>query len=843
MKSSRWFALVIFILSARAYAQPLEPLDSAHLQLLLGKLNTVGSVLYIAAHPDDENTSMLAWLSNGKLVRTGYLSLTRGDGGQNLIGTEKGDALGVLRTQELLAARRIDGAEQFFTRAVDFGFTKSSDETLAIWGHDAILSDVVWVIRNFRPDIIITRFPPDGRAGHGQHTASAIFAEEAFTAAADPQRFPEQLLFVQPWQAKRLLWNVFRAGMEDSGAKTFTVDVGAYSPLLGESYQEIAAKSRSQHKSQGFGTAEQRGTNLSVFEMREGDPPARDIFDGIDLTWNRIPGGSAVGDILRDAATKFEPANPSALVPSLLEADTAMSRLAPDPIVKFKRNQLHRAIAAATGLWLAAVADRESATAGSSVVVTATAVNRSPVPMSITALKTPFASTPPTNEGSAVLNSALPDNVPVENKITVTIPETAPWSQPYWLREPEILAGPDNSIPARYRVNDPLEIGRAENAPSLPVTFTISIDGHPIALTVPTAFRRTDRVKGESYDPLEIVPPVTLASGAVYLFPDQHSKTIPVTVTGEADTVSGEVRLTAPAGWKITPAAYPVTITRGEQTTVQFTVAPPENQAAGDLTATFVSGAQRYSRGLMRVDYDHILPQTILPPSTSRLVRVDVRHAGSSVGYIMGPGDEVPAALRQIGYRVRLLSDADIESGTLSQYDTIIAGVRAFNVREALKRNEGRLMDYVKNGGTFVVQYNTPDRTMAPSFSPYPIKISGDRVTLENAPVTLIAGGNGLLNSPNTITAADFNSWVQERGLYFASEWDPRFTPIMASHDPGEKDLPGGTLIADYGKGKYIYTSYAWFRQLPAGVPGAYRLFANIVSAGHTGNGSAQPAH
>ncbi|MEO8218798.1 MAG: PIG-L family deacetylase [Acidobacteriota bacterium] len=832
MKSSRWIITIALVLLAiPARSQPLEPLDSSHLRLLLGKLNTVGSVLYIAAHPDDENTAMLAWLANGKLVRTGYLSLTRGDGGQNLIGTEKGDSLGVLRTEELLAARRIDGAEQFFTRAIDFGFTKSSDETLAIWGHDAVLSDVVWVIRNFRPDIIITRFPPDSRAGHGQHTASAILAEEAFKAAADPQRFPEQLLFVKPWQAKRLLWNVFRSGMQDTGATTVSVDLGAYNPLLGASYQEIAARSRSQHKSQGFGTAEQRGINLSILQVREGDPPQKDLFDGVDLTWNRIPGGAAVGEILRDAAAKYEAADPAAIVPRLLEADEAVNRLAPDPWIPMKRAQLHKAIASASGLWLGAVATTAEASRGSEVTITATAVNRSALPMTIAELKTPFDYVLPARETR--IDATLANNVPFEKSLTVRIPESAEWSQPYWLREPEVMGGPNNSIAARYSVNDPQLIGRAENAPALPVTFALMVSGHPISLTVPVSFRKTDRVKGESYEPFQIVPAVTISAGGVYIFPDRKAKTISVTISAAGKSVSGDLRLAAPAGWKISPQSLPLSLESGEERTVQFAVTPPENQSAGTLSTTFVTGQASYSRGLTRIDYPHILPQTMLPPATSRLVRVDVKHAGTHVGYIMGPGDDVPAALRQVGYDVTLLTDAEIESGPLARYDTIIAGVRAFNVREALKRNTSRLMEYVKNGGTFIVQYNTPDKTVAEHFSPYPMKLSGDRVTVETASITLLAPQNALLTSPNAIGPSDFDSWVQERGLYFASEWDPHFTAIMASHDPGEKDLPGGTLVADYGKGKYIYTSYAWFRQLPAGVPGAYRLFANMVSAGH----------
>ena len=791
------FLGVIFLAAAEAGAQPSRPMSAAELQLALSKLTVAGSALYIAAHPDDENTALLAWLASERLVRTGYLSMTRGEGGQNLIGSEKGELLGVIRTQELLAARRIDGAEQFFTRAVDFGYSKNPGETLRIWQKEKVLADVVWLIRSFRPDVIISRFPASGAGGHGHHTASAILAEEAFSAAADPARFPEQLALVKPWQPKRLLWNSFTRPGAEPPPGGLSIDLGAYNTLLGRSYTEIAADSRSMHKSQGFGSAERRGTVINRFQTVAGEPPQNDLFDGVDLSWNRFPGGEAVQSIFQRAAREFQPSHPHAVVPLLMEADRLIGRLNPEPLIEAKRRDLAEAVRAAAGLWIEAIAEAPETSAGSEIKVAATVVNRSPLPMNLVAVKSPW--------GQAALDAParLEHNKLLTREMTVRVPQNAPYSHPYWL---------NGETPQTW-------ISRAENPPALPVTFQIEIDGKPLSFTVPTLYRTVDRVKGEVYRPFIVAPVVTVELPQTpQVFTSSQPETISVRATdrGSGTGDSQGVRIDSPTGWSVT-----------RLDAESFRIAPPPKQSSDQLVAS----AAGSDRARVVIDYDHIPRQTLFPRATSRLVRVDLSKRGKRIGYVMGPGDDVPTALGEIGYEVTLLSDEDLHRGNLSQYDAIVTGVRAYNIRAALRQSQPRLLDYVKNGGTLVAQYNTSDESLPQSLGPFPLKISRDRVTVEEAPVSFVRADHPLLTAPNRITPADFEGWVQERGLYFPGEWDAQYQPVIATADPGEPEQRGSILYAPYGKGVFIYTGLSFFRQLPAGVPGAYRIFANLVSA------------
>jgi LmbE family N-acetylglucosaminyl deacetylase len=808
-----------------ARAQPEAVLSASETQLALKKLSVLGSALYVAAHPDDENTALLAYLANERGVRTAYLSVTRGDGGQNLIGTEKGALLGLLRTQELLAARRVDGAEQFFTRAIDFGFTKSPEETLRIWGREAALADVVWVIRRFRPDVIITRFPSTGEGGHGQHTASAILAREAFDAAGDPSRFPEQLRYVKAWKPKRLVWNVFsRAGERPKDADRMpSADVGAYNPLLGKSYTEIAAQSRSQHKSQGFGSAERRGTSVNYFAPLAGEEARSDIFDGVDLSWRRFEGGEAVGRLLQQAAREYSASSPQAVLPLLVRARRELDRLPQgDPLLEAKREQLSSVIRSCAGLWAEAVAAEAYATPGADVRVNVTLVNRSDFPLRLERIEADGGK--PREVGAELKN-----NQPSTTEVTATAPKE--YGQPYWLRkEPGagLFAVEDQTLVGEPSPLRPMRVG---------VTLAAGAEGDRLRLELPVLFRWTDRVQGELYRPVAVVPPVAVnLPERVLVFPERAPKQVRVTLRSNvAAETSGTLRLKLPAGWSSAPASLPVTLkSRDEEFKAAFTVTPPESDSQGTLAAEFETAAgQTISNGFAEIDYPHITRQTLFPAASARLVRVDVRRRGSLVGYVMGSGDEIPEALRQVGYDVVLLSDEDLERGDLQKFDAVIAGVRAYNTRAALRRQQRRLLEYVERGGTYVVQYNTNDRALE-SFplGPYPLKLSQERVTVEEAPVTLLAPQDSLLNEPNRITPADFEGWVQERGLNFPSEWDARYRTLFASHDPGEADKAGSTLVARHGRGTYVYTSLAWFRQLPAGVPGAYRLFVNLVSAG-----------
>ena len=822
-------ALLLLVLLAPTYAQRPASADSAETQAALRKLLVTGSVLYVGAHPDDENTAMLAYLARGRGARTAYLSLTRGDGGQNLLGTEKGELLGVVRTQELLAARRVDGAQQFFTRAIDFGFTKSPDETFRFWGHDEVLADVVWVIRRFRPDVIITRFPTTGEGGHGQHTASAILASEAFDAAGDPARFPEQLKYVEPWKPKRLLWNVFNFGgaTPKDADKMLKADVGAYAPLLGKSYTEIAAESRTMHKSQGQGTPERRGPAPNFFALIKGEPASKDIFDGVDMTWHRINGGDAVGQLLEEAARKYDPSNPSAVLPTLVRAYVLLNRMdisktPADPLVYEKRRELGEVIRACAGLWIEAVAPEPYVTPGGEVKVTTTIVNRSGFPLKSETVGVSSA-------GADTLRAELKNNEPLTREATRRVPPDASYSQPYWLRE-EPRAG-------RFSVSEMSYVGTPENFPSLDEHVAIvSGENDYVTFDVPVLYRWVDPVRGTLYRPVAVVPEVALSvEEKTLVFPDRQPKRVRVVLKNNtAAGAAGTLRLKLPAGWSATPAEVPAALkSKGEEFRADFNVTPPQGASVASLSAEFDSQGKIFTRGFNEINYPHIPPQTLFPVAAAKLVRVDLQRHGRTIGYVMGSGDEVPEALRQVGYDVTLLSDEDLESGDLSRFDAVITGVRAYNTRAVLRRQQKRLNEYVERGGTLVVQYNTPDRTLeGAQVGPFPFKLTQERVTDETAAINVLAPAEALMTAPNKITDEDFKGWVQERGLYFASDWDARYTPLFASHDPGEQDSKGSTLVAHVGSGTYVFTSLAFFRQLPAGVPGAYRLFVNMISAG-----------
>lgn len=830
---------------ARADARPHEPMDGAQLGLAIRKLAVLESALYIAAHPDDENTALLAYLSREKLARVGYLSVTRGDGGQNLLGTETGDALGVIRTQELLAARRVDGAEQFFTRAIDFGFSKNPDETLAIWGRDSVLADMVWVIRRFRPDILITRFPTDGSGGHGHHTASAILAEEAFTAAADPARFPEQIARgARPWQAKRIVWNSWRPDTT-RGAKMLRLDLGRYSALLGRSYTEIAAEGRSMHKSQGFGSAERRGSIESWYMLRGGAPADSDLFDGVVADWRRVPGAAQVAAQLAAASRTFDPARPAASLPPLVRAHRELARLGDDPWVAFKRSELEEVIRACAGLWLEAVAQFPSASPGGRIRVTALALNRSKAPLVLERVAMPFgalaaaptAPAPPGGfggtaamaeqgaPGSEVRDQKLPDNRAATAQAVIQLPADLATTQPYWLREP--------SGKGLFRVRNLALVGAPEDPPALSVRFTVQIEGESIPYDVPVVYRSTDPVLGERYRPFEVVPPVSLRlDQGVYVFPDAAPREVRLTVECGDEPLSGVARLGLPEGWRAEPPGAPVALKgKGDEATLRFTVTPGAVPQAATLSAWVESGGARYANRRVTIDYPHIPVETLLPPAEARLVRVDLKRVGDEVGYIAGSGDQIPDALRQMGFRVTALSDDDLGDASLSRFSSIVVGVRAYNTRPRLRIVQPRLLEYVRGGGTLVLQYDTADDALKDRLGPWPFTISRDRVTVEEAPIRLLKPDHPLLTRPNRITASDFEGWVQERGLYFPNPYDPKYETVISSNDPGEPARDGGILYAHYGNGVFIYTGYSWFRQLPAGVPGAYRLFANLVSA------------
>jgi LmbE family N-acetylglucosaminyl deacetylase len=813
--------------ASAADAPPLfpEPMSSSEIQLALQKLNVLGRVLYIAAHPDDENTNLMAFWANGSLYETAYLSITRGDGGQNLIGPELRERLGVIRTEELLAARRLDHAQQFFSRAVDFGFSKTADETLRIWDHDKILSDVVWVIRKFRPDVVVTRFSPDDHLTHGHHTASAILAQEAFAAASDPNRFPEQLAFVKPWRPTRLVWNTSQFFFSNRNLPfdptgLTTLEAGGYNPLLGKAYTEIAAASLSMHKSQGVGGTPRRGARKEYFKLLEGQPMASALFDGVDTSWSRVANSEAVAAKIRQIITDFHPTDPAASVAELLELRQALSELKNGDWVSEKKAELDQIIAACLGLHVEASTTNATITPGQTADVKLEAINRCNIPVTLQEVRFPLSG------DSTRLDAALPPNELVAKDLSCKIPENTPYSQPYWLRQPGTLG--------TFAVDDQKLIGLPENPPHLPLDITLQLSGQELSYIVDTRYRTVDPIAGELRQPIVIAPPVfTDFANGVLIFATNQPKSVPVRVTASTGPVNGQLKLTAPNGWHVDPASVQIDLKGANAEAVApFTVKPPEQDSEGTLRAIASIDGREYSFGRVRISYPHIGVHTLMPAAEVKVVRADIRKKGERIGYIPGAGDDVPESLQQIGYSVKMLNDGDITEKNLAQFSVVVLGIRAYNTDDRISTWLPELFAYVKSGGVAIAQYNTTADLKTKELAPYPLEISRDRVTDENAEVRILAPNHQVVTTPNKITSKDFEGWVQERGLYFPNKWDPAWTPILSCNDPKEKPLDGGLLVAKSGKGFFIYTSYSWFRQLPAGVPGAYRLFANMVSLG-----------
>lgn len=820
-------ALLAFVVSRTLPAQgppcllP-KPMHAAEIQLELQKLNVLGRVLYVAAHPDDENTNLMALWSNGSLYDTAYLSLTRGDGGQNLLGPELRERLGVIRTRELLAARQIDNAQQFFTRAVDFGFSKRADETLRLWDREKILADVVWVIRKFRPDVMVTRFSPEDNLTHGHHTASAILAQEAFTAAADPNRFPEQLTWVKPWPATRLVWNTSPFFFQNRNQPfdptgLTTIEAGGFAPLLGKAFTEIAAASLSMHKSQGVGSPPRRGERKEYFKSLAGSAMTTGLFDGVDTTWKRVPDSTGIARQVQELIATFSPADPAASVPKLLALRKTLGAVDNDWTAS-KRAEVEGLIASCAALYMESSTALSAVSPGQPLPIKFDAINRSPVSIKLISVYAPVS-------GQTLhVDAALGRDQLFTKELNPTLPENTLYSQPYWLRKPPTIG--------TFVVDDQQLIGLAENPPPFPIEVTVDIAGEEIRYLVDTRFRRVDPVAGEVHESLAITPPVfaNLPSGA-FVFPAQKPRSIAIEVASSNSAVGGSVHLTAPSGWQVTPKSIPVDLKApNENMFAEFSVIPPATAGEGTLAAVVAVGDKDFSFSREQIAYRHIGVQVLMPAAEARVVRADIRTTGRQIGYLPGAGDEIPQCLQQIGYNVTTLQPVDVTPINLSRFDAVVLGIRAYNTQNRIADLQRKLLDYVQAGGVVVAQYNTTADLKTSDIGPYPLQISRDRVTDETAEVRILAPNHPVLNTPNKITAEDFKGWVQERGLYFPDKWDPRWTAILSSNDPGEKPMDGGLLIAKAGKGYFVYTGYSWFRQLPAGVPGAYRLFANIVS-------------
>jgi LmbE family N-acetylglucosaminyl deacetylase len=820
MKNFTLLFLLLCVSGGLLHSQTPRSYSSSELYLFLQRLQKLGSVLYLAAHPDDENTRLLAYFSKERLFRTGYLSLTRGDGGQNLIGNEQGIELGLIRTNELLGARSIDGAQQFFSRAYDFGYSKSTDEALKIWDRQKILSDIVWVIRRFQPDVIITRFPEDNRAGHGQHSASAVLGREAFALAGDRTKFPEQFEFgVQPWSPTRIVWNNYMPN--DSALK---LDVGGYNRLLGRSNGEIAASSRSQHKSQGFGVPATRGRQIEQFLHTQGTPARLEIFDGIDTSWSRI-GQPQISLVIQKIIDSFDFSNPSSSVAGLVALYRQLNSLPKSPLVESKKQDVVELIEHCGGIWLEATTDQSFAVHGDSLKVMLTVNNRTGIPVLVSKYWIDG------RDSSVSIQPKFNENVSWQTRLRVDPARRA--TQPYWL-EHRMAEG-------SFDVREQMLIGSPLSPPAYEVVFETKIFGEQFSFRKPVMRKITDPVKGEVYHPLVIAPVATISSEPGIVLFNRGSKPQPIRIMVQANTdLSGYgATISKRTDYENRSVDDSFAVFRsGAVKQYPFTIDPRSLKGGtNELIRPFTIFRNRETEltpylNMNRISYDHIPDITYFYHDAVKAVPIDLKIAGKRVGYIEGAGDKVPVSLQQMGYRVDILSPEDISEENLRIYDAVITGVRAYNVHPSLKEKQYVLLDYVKNGGNLVMQYNTANQIGTPEIAATPesFSISRTRITDERSPVVFQLPGHRVLNFPNRITPADFDGWVQERGIYFAEKLSTGFQSPLAFTDPGEEPQSGGLVIAQIGKGTLVYTGIAFFRQLPAGAPGAYRLMANIIA-------------
>jgi len=816
------------LLCLSATGQVAGPSSSTNILQNLDSFREMGSVLYVAAHPDDENNQLIAYLARGRHYRTAYLSLTRGDGGQNVLGPEFGNELGVIRTEELLAARNVDGGRQYFSRAMDFGFSKDYRETLGIWDKEQVLADTVRVIREFRPDVVITRFSLIPGGTHGHHTASAMLALEAFKMAGDPKAFPDQIQEgLKPWQPKRIFWNM--GGFQNGGTNgnpIIRINDGGSDVVTGESFSKIAGQSRSMHKTQGFGNfgngGGDSGPRNESFELLAGDPATNDILDGVDATWTRVPGGADIGQLTDDVIAKFNLQDPAASVPALLEIKKRLADVAVyDPIVNEKQKLLDHIIQQCLGLNVVTTVPQAEVVPGETLNLQMTAkIQSDVVPVRWVAAKYPSIN------GEFAVGADLSTSAVASRDSAETLPSDTSVSQPYWLREPP--------TPGMFVVEDPNLIARPENPPIFPIEQVFDVGGQTLVVPDRPVQATAERDKGETRD-LEVISPVTLnLSSSVKLFGPGNSCPMTVTVVADRRDIAGVLRLDAPGGWKVSPTRQSFNLAKtGDQTEVTFIVTAPGQSATANITAEAKVDGKWYNNGRAVINYPHIPLLLLQPRAQFKAVCLNMKIRGHNVGYLPGAGDSVGQCLEEMGYQVTTLTGTNLTPDKLKKLDAVVIGVRAFNVRTDLATHLPALFDYVHNGGNVIEQYNRPGRDLkADQLAPYSLHLSSDRVTDPVAPMAFLAPDHPALNTPNKITSADFDGWVQERGTYFPDEWAEQWTPILACNDTGESPLKGSLLVALYGKGYFVYTGLVFFRELPAGVPGAYRLFANLVSLG-----------
>lgn len=805
-------------MAAFCSAQQLRPLKSSEIYRELKTLQHIPKVLYLAAHPDDENTGLLSWLVNEQNVETAYLSLTRGDGGQNLLGTEQGPALGLIRTHELLAARNLDGAKQFFTRAIDFGFSKNTDDTFKQWNADSITADVVWAIRKFRPDIIICRFPPTAAAGHGQHAASAVVAEKAFKAAADKSQFPNQLKYVSVWQPKRLLWNTFRFGAVNTTAENqLKVTVGQYDPQLGMGYGELAGLSRSFHKSQGAGTQSVAGIRTEYFIPVAGEPSKGGIFDGLAMSW-KAKGYADIDTEVGKIIANFNFNRPDLSLNALLALRKKILVVKDLYLRQDKLKSVDQLILSCAGLMGEVVTNQAEAVAGSSYNFRLNLIARAQPPVVVKQIKWLNENETPGKQLSADSLFTIAKNIqiPVDTKPT----------EPYWMANPAKDAA-TFSVP-----NDNL-IGLPEAESPLKVVVDLKIGADVFSVELPLSFKKLDPVRGDVVEPLRIIPAAELRfTQSIYL---GNGEDLPISFFVKRNTEQagkGRISLTyndqSIGGLDVDLTTKNITVNYLLPKSVWGKI----NANRIPIEAQLTFDGATFGKYQVLVQYPHLPTLQYFSHTTAFILKGDVKVNAKKIGYIPGAGDFIPEFLREAGLQVDVLGNGDLmDARKLAGYDAIVAGVRLNNTEKKLGLWMPMLKNYVNDGGTFIMQYNTNQDVTLSDLGFYPFRIANKRVTEEDAAVKILIPNHPVLNYPNKITNDDFKGWVQERGAYFPDQWDQKYEALFEMHDTGEEALQGSTLYARYGKGNFIYTPLAFFRQLPAGNVGAARLFFNFLSA------------
>ncbi|RQO35597.1 PIG-L family deacetylase [Chryseobacterium sp. KBW03] len=812
-------------------AQQVRPSKSSEIYRELKTLKQLPKVLYLAAHPDDENTGLLSWLINDQNVETGYLSLTRGDGGQNLLGTEQGAALGLIRTHELLEARKLDGAQQFFTRAIDFGFSKNTTDTFKQWDADSITADVVWVIRKFRPDVIICRFPPTAAAGHGQHAASAVVAEKAFKLAGDKTAFPDQLKYVNVWQPKRVLWNTFRfGGVNTTAENQLKVTVGQYDAQLGMGYGELAGLSRSLHKSQGAGTQSVAGIRTEYFAHVIGEPAKATLFDGVVKTWT-AKGNTDIDQSLDKIISAFNFNNPDLSLPALLALRKKVMALQDADLKRDKIKSIDNIIVSCAGFMGEVVTNQAEAVAGDHYNFRLNLISRAANPVVLEDVKW--------LSQSESFNRKLSKDSLITIQHDIQIPADAALTEPYWLTK-----SPTNA--ATFSVPNDTLVGLPEAESPLNVWVGLKIGSEKFQVKLPLSFKKLDPVRGDVVEALRIVPAVELKfAQPLYVVKENEDVhlSLNLKVNSNKQYSNGILNLMY-NGERL--GGTNINSLNGKDTTIDYVI--PKSKLATihssrlQLDANFVADGVTYNKKQVLIQYPHLPSLQYFSPATAIVMKGDIQAKVKKVGYIEGAGDFIPEFLRIAGVQVEVLKDEDFygnldesagngSQNKLSQYDAIVLGIRANNTEKKLGRWMPFLWSYVKAGGNLVMQYNTNQDTTVDKLGMYNFSIANKRVTEENAAVTFLNPNHKLLNFPNKITADDFKGWVQERGAYFPAQWDAAYEPLFEMHDTGEEPLQGSTLYAKYGKGNFIYTPLAFFRQLPAGNVGAARLFLNFLSA------------